>query len=41
MLNSIIEASLNNRFFVLMATLLVAGLGVYSALTCRSTRCRT
>ncbi len=32
MLNSIIEASLNNRFFVLMATLLVAGLGVYSAL---------
>ena len=32
MLNSIIEASLNNRFFVLMATALVAGLGVYSAL---------
>jgi cobalt-zinc-cadmium resistance protein CzcA len=31
MLNSIITASLNNRFFVLMATLLVAGLGVYSA----------
>jgi heavy metal efflux system protein len=33
MLNSIIEASLNNRFFVLMATLLVGGLGVYSALS--------
>ena len=32
MLNTIIESSLNNRFFVLMATLLVAGLGVYSAL---------
>ncbi|MFI5456657.1 MAG: efflux RND transporter permease subunit [Isosphaerales bacterium] len=32
MLNAIIESSLNNRFFVLMATLLVAGLGVYSAL---------
>jgi cobalt-zinc-cadmium resistance protein CzcA len=32
MLNSIIESSLNNRFFVLMATLLVAGIGVYSAL---------
>ena len=32
MLNSIIESSLNNRFFVLMATLLVAGVGVYSAL---------
>ncbi len=32
MLNSIITASLNNRFFVLMATLLVAGLGVYSSL---------
>src|SRR5947209_5259133 len=31
MLNSIIESSLNNRFFVLMATALVAGLGVYSA----------
>ena len=32
MLNSIIKSSLNNRFFVLMATLLVAGVGVYSAL---------
>jgi cobalt-zinc-cadmium resistance protein CzcA len=32
MLNSIITASLNNRFFVLMATLLIAGLGVHSAL---------
>ncbi|HKI17247.1 MAG TPA: efflux RND transporter permease subunit, partial [Isosphaeraceae bacterium] len=32
MLNAIIESSLNNRFFVLMATFLVAGLGVYSAL---------
>jgi cobalt-zinc-cadmium resistance protein CzcA len=32
MLNAIIESSLNNRFFVLMATLLVAGLGVHSAL---------
>jgi cobalt-zinc-cadmium resistance protein CzcA len=32
MLNSIIESSLNNRFFVLMATALVAGLGIYSAL---------
>ena len=32
MLNTIIESSLNNRFFVLMATLLVAGVGVYSAL---------
>ena len=32
MLNAIIESSLNNRFFVLMATLLVAGVGVYSAL---------
>ena len=31
MLNTIIESSLNNRFLVLMATLLVAGLGVYSA----------
>src|SRR5947209_16888658 len=31
MLNSIIESSLNNRFFVLMATALVAGLGLYSA----------
>src|ERR1700679_1478129 len=32
MLNAIIESSLNNRLFVLMATLLVAGLGLYSAL---------
>jgi cobalt-zinc-cadmium resistance protein CzcA len=32
MLNAVIESSLRNRFFVLMATLLVAGLGVYSAL---------
>lgn len=32
MLNNIIQSSLNNRFFVLMATFLVAGLGVYSAL---------
>jgi cobalt-zinc-cadmium resistance protein CzcA len=32
MLNYIIESSLKNRFFVLMATLLVAGVGVYSAL---------
>ena len=32
MLNTIIESSLSNRFFVLMATLLVAGVGVYSAL---------
>src|SRR5262249_12750122 len=31
MLNTIIESALNNRFFVLMATVLVAGLGVYSA----------
>src|SRR3954466_15295898 len=31
MLNAIIESSLNNRFLVLMATCLVAGLGVYSA----------
>lgn len=31
MLNAIIESSLNNRLFVLMATALVAGLGVYSA----------
>ncbi len=31
MLNSIIQSSLNNRLFVLMATALVAGLGVYSA----------
>jgi heavy metal efflux system protein len=33
MLNGTIQASLNNRFFVLMATALVAGLGVYSALS--------
>jgi heavy metal efflux system protein len=32
MLNNIIQSSLNNRFFVLMATFLVAGLGVYSTL---------
>jgi cobalt-zinc-cadmium resistance protein CzcA len=32
MLNAIIESSLRNRFFVLIATLLVAGLGVYSAI---------
>jgi heavy metal efflux system protein len=32
MLNAVIEGSLNNRFFVLVATLLVAGMGVYSAL---------
>ncbi|MHB1556423.1 MAG: efflux RND transporter permease subunit [Isosphaeraceae bacterium] len=31
MLNAIIESSLNNRLFVLMATALVAGLGIYSA----------
>jgi len=31
MLNTIIQSSLNNRFFVLMATLLVAGMGFYSA----------
>ena len=31
MLNAIIESSLNNRFLVLMATALVAGLGIYSA----------
>jgi cobalt-zinc-cadmium resistance protein CzcA len=31
MLNYIIEAALNNRFLVLMATLLIAGLGIYSA----------
>ena len=31
MLNAIIESSLNNRFLVLMATCLVAGLGVYAA----------
>src|SRR5258708_32725456 len=32
MLNSIIESSLRNRFLVLTGTLLVAGLGVYSAI---------
>jgi heavy metal efflux system protein len=32
MLNAIIDSSLNNRFFVLMATLLVGGVGAYSAL---------
>ncbi len=32
MLNSIIQSSLNNRFFVIMATVLVAGMGVYSSL---------
>jgi heavy metal efflux system protein len=32
MLNAIIESSLNNRFFVLMATVLIGGMGVYSAL---------
>ena len=32
MLNAIIESSLNNRFLVLMGTLLVAGVGVHSAL---------
>jgi len=31
MLNSLIEGSLKNRFLVLMGTLLIAGLGVYSA----------
>ncbi len=31
MLNSLIESALNNRFLVLAGTLLVAGLGVYSA----------
>lgn len=30
MLNALIESSLHNRFLVLMATLLIAGLGVYS-----------
>jgi cobalt-zinc-cadmium resistance protein CzcA len=30
-LNALIDAALHNRFFVLMGTLLVAGLGVYSA----------
>jgi heavy metal efflux system protein len=32
MLNAIIESSLKNRFLVLVGTLLVAGMGVYSAL---------
>jgi cobalt-zinc-cadmium resistance protein CzcA len=32
MLNALIQSALNNRFLVLMGTLLVAGLGVYSAL---------
>ncbi|WP_422928392.1 efflux RND transporter permease subunit [Singulisphaera sp. PoT] len=32
MLNALIEGSLKNRFMVLMGTLLIAGLGVYSAL---------
>jgi heavy metal efflux system protein len=32
MLNAIINSSLNNRFFVLMATVLIAGVGAYSAL---------
>ena len=41
MLNAIIESSLNNRFFVLMATLLVGGLGCIRRFTCRSTRCPT
>jgi cobalt-zinc-cadmium resistance protein CzcA len=31
MLNRIIESSLNNRFFVLMTALLIAGMGLYSA----------
>ncbi len=33
MLNSLIQASLNNRFLVLMITLLIAGLGVHSAIS--------
>jgi cobalt-zinc-cadmium resistance protein CzcA len=32
MLNALIQWSLNNRFFVLVTTLLIAGLGIYSAL---------
>ena len=32
MLNAIIQSSLNNRFFVLILTTLIAGTGVYSAL---------
>lgn len=32
MLNALIESALNNRFMVLMGTLLVAAMGVYSAL---------
>jgi cobalt-zinc-cadmium resistance protein CzcA len=31
MLNALIESALNNRFFVLMGTLLIAALGIYSA----------
>ena len=31
MLNALIESALNNRFLVLAGTLLVAGLGLYSA----------
>jgi cobalt-zinc-cadmium resistance protein CzcA len=31
MLNALIESALHNRFFVLMGTLLIAGLGLYSA----------
>lgn len=41
MLNSIIQSSLNNRFFVIMATILVGGMGVYSASIWRSTQCPT
>src|SRR3954466_6697839 len=32
MLNAIIESSLRNRFLVIVATLLIAGVGLYSAL---------
>jgi cobalt-zinc-cadmium resistance protein CzcA len=32
MLNALIESALHNRFLVVMATLLISGLGVYSAL---------
>src|SRR5947199_6772249 len=32
MLNAIIESSLRNRFLVIVGTLLIAGLGIYSAL---------
>src|SRR5260370_41872777 len=31
MLNSLIESALNNRFLVLMGTLLIASMGIYSA----------